>query len=141
MNLPIHIISGATGAAILYNWTGAKNSFGFFCFASFLDVDHYIYYILKFHNLNIRKAFEYFDFYKHTPRFCLCILHTVEFSIFVGLIAYLSHSLFIYACLLGILFHYIGDIIQGLYYRRMDYRWWSVVHYYWVLSKGYGKKL
>lgn len=135
MNLSVHVISGGIFAATLLKFVGIKNSISFFCFASFLDIDHYIYYIVKFYNLNIKKAFEYFNSHRHIERFCLCVFHTVEFFILLSLITYLSRSSFLYACFMGALLHYMVDIAQGLYYKRMHYRWWSVIGYCWSMNK------
>lgn len=129
MNLSIHIISGGILAAIVFRFVGAINSAIFFCFASFLDIDHYIYYIMKFHRLHIGKAYDYFNSYKNNERFCICIFHTVEFLILFSLITYFTQSVFLKACFMGFLVHCIFDVSQGLYYRRMHYRWWSIIRY------------
>jgi hypothetical protein len=129
MNLPAHIVGGGVLALVGSGVLGLKNSIGLFCFASFLDVDHYVYYVLKLRSLNLSRAVEYFDRNKHTERFCLCVLHTTEFFALFALAAWFSGSAFIYACFTGFLLHIILDIAQGLYYRRMHYRWWSVLNY------------
>ncbi|MDP2939645.1 MAG: hypothetical protein Q8O13_06195 [Candidatus Omnitrophota bacterium] len=129
MNLPIHVISGGIFSIIVYRFLGIKNAIGFFCFASFLDADHYLYYIYKFRKLHIRKAMEYFDAHRDVERFCLCIFHTIEFFIFFSLITFIFSSLFLYACLLGVILHYIVDIAQALYLKRIYYRWWSAISY------------
>lgn len=135
MNLSVHVISTGILTAIVSRFFGVKNSIGFFCFASFLDVDHYIYYIFKFHKLHVKKAIKYFDSHRHIRRFCLCIFHTVEFLILFSLISYFSRSFFLYACFLGSLLHCVIDIAQGLYYGRMQYRWWSAIGYYRSVNK------
>lgn len=130
MDLPVHVIGAGVVSVIFLRFFGIINLMGLFCFASFLDVDHYIYYILKFRNLHIGKAIKYFESHKHIERFCLCIFHTVEFFILFVLLTYFSRSFFLYACFIGILSHYILDIAQGLYYKRMHYRWWSAISYF-----------
>jgi hypothetical protein len=33
------------------------------------------------------------------------------------------------------MFHFMIDVMQGLYYSRMHYRWWSLTEYYLAISK------
>jgi hypothetical protein len=130
MNLSVHVVGGGIFSTLWFGLTGFKDAVAFFCFASFLDIDHYLYFIIKFNNWNIRKAFKYFHSKKYTERFCLCIFHTVEFIVLFGLITYFSHSRFFYSCFMGLMLHFMIDVMQGLYYRRMHYRWWSLIEYY-----------
>jgi hypothetical protein len=108
MNLSVHVVGGGIFSTLWFGLTGFKDAVAFFCFASFMDIDHYLYFIIKFNNWNIKKAFKYFH----------------------SLITYFSHSRFFYSCFMGLMLHFMIDVMQGLYYRRMHYRWWSLIEYY-----------
>lgn len=131
MNLPLHIVSAGIGGIIASRFLGALNAIGLFCSAAFLDFDHYLHYILKFRNLDIGKAFKYFYAGRDVERLCLCIFHTVEFTAVLGLISYILRSQFLLACFLGVILHYAVDLSQALYLKRLHYRWWSAIAYYW----------
>lgn len=97
--------------------------FPFFSFYSFIaliggfliDVDHLIFYYIKFRNLNFRRAHNYFknialkeDFkrYKKVVR----IFHSIEFIILIIILSFYRKIFFI--LLIGIIAHLTMDIIQ-----------------------------
>ncbi len=129
MNLPVHVISAGAGVAIGYSRMDTWELAGFFCLAAFLDLDHYLYYVLRFRSFRLGRAIAYFERNKHTVRFCICVFHTVEFFVIFGLAAYLSRSGLLRACFAGVALHFALDIAQGLYYKRLHYRWWSLTNY------------
>ena len=102
---------------------------GFFFSAAFLDIDHFFYYLLKFKDLNIKKAFRFFESIQHQPKKAFCILHTLEFVFATILLTLIFKRNFFEGFLCCLLFHLLIDLIQGIYYKRVNYRWWSLFQY------------
>ncbi|MEK6823608.1 MAG: hypothetical protein AABY06_01105 [Nanoarchaeota archaeon] len=124
-----HLILGFLFSLILYSIFPFIYLSGFFIifFSSFLiDVDHYIYYIFKKKDLNLKKAYKYFfekrkkfisstKFVNERPNPAMYFLHGVEvllilfiFGIFIS-----KYFLFIF---IGFSFHLFLDILEQIYY-------------------------
>jgi len=101
----------------------------FFLSASFLDIDHYIFYLFKFKDLNYSKAYRFFESIEHKPRKAFCILHTIEFLLLVAVLGFVLKSQLVYGLLIGLIFHLLIDLGQAIYFREVNYRWWSIYHY------------
>lgn len=110
MLLKYHIISSALLSILLYPFFGLNVLFVFF--AGFLiDVDHYIYYVLRFKDLSLKKSYKYFEEYPEKRHFSdiLFIFHTVEFF---GLLIILSfYNDIIFLIFTSVSLHQILDMI------------------------------
>jgi hypothetical protein len=80
-----------------------------FSAAFFIDVDHYFYYIIKFKDLSLKKAYRYFI---NNPELKDLIFpfHTIEFYLLLLILA--TFNIFFVFILLGVSFHLILDIIE-----------------------------
>jgi len=105
-----HIITSALLSILLYPLFGLNVIWMFF--AGFLiDFDHYIYYVLKFRDLSLKKAYKYFRGYPKKRHFkdVLFIFHTIEFF---GLLIILSfYNDIIFLIFISISLHQILDMI------------------------------
>ncbi|MFH0936568.1 MAG: hypothetical protein V1815_02725 [Candidatus Woesearchaeota archaeon] len=112
-----HVISSALLSVILYPFLALNVLWVFF--AGFLiDVDHYIYYVLKFKSFNLKKAYKYFEEYEKKRHFkdVLCIFHTIEFFILLLILSFYNKIIFL--IFIGIIFHEILDLID-MYIKKL----------------------
>ncbi|MBW2980423.1 hypothetical protein KY360_03340 [Candidatus Woesearchaeota archaeon] len=73
-----------------------------------IDVDHYLYYIMRYRKFNLGKIYTYWA--KHPNKFAkesICVFHTLEFISVVIVLSFFSFKAFILAS--GILFHLVLD--------------------------------
>lgn len=102
---------------------------GFFLSASFLDIDHYFFYLFKFKQFSLKKAWLFYQSIKHKPRQAFCLFHTIEFLILIILLAYFSQLEFFKGVVFGLSYHLLIDLVQAIYYHEVNYRFWSLWHY------------
>jgi len=106
-----HIISSALLSILLYPFFGLNVLFVFFV-GFLIDIDHYIYYVFKFRNLDLKKSYKYFEDYPKRRHFvdCLCIFHTIEFFILFALLSFYSKIVFL--IFVSIILHEVLDLIE-----------------------------
>lgn len=125
----IHFISTIIFIIVGFKYFNLCFLLAFFLSAAFLDADHFFYYLLKFKDLNIKKAFRFFESIRHQPKKAFCILHTIEFVLIIFLLTFILRIDFFYGFSAGLIFHLLIDLMQGIYYKRVNYRWWSILQY------------
>jgi len=114
MTLTQHLaLTGAAAAALSPVLSGAE--LGLFAVGGVLiDVDHYLLYIQRRRSLSVPGMFRYFrelePIQSGIPYVGLCIFHTVDFFILLGVLA-IFHPLFLYL-LAGCLFHFCLDLFD-----------------------------
>jgi hypothetical protein len=121
-----HILLGFLFAYITY-WFTSLSIFQaslIFLASVLIDFDHYLWYVFKKKNLNLKKAYNFLKIKRKSKR--LMIFHTIEFHIFVGLLGFIWAGFFY--ILIGMLFHSITDLI-GLIYKKEVWR-----RRYWLLG-------
>lgn len=107
-----HIILGVIFSLILvfvFN-ISVTSALVVFLASVFIDIDHYLFYVQKKHNLNLKKAY---SFYLHLPlnhKPIMHIFHTVEFMLLIFLLSYFN-PVFLFV-LIGMVFHSITDMIE-----------------------------
>ena len=113
METPIHIAVSGILAAVFYPAYGI-NSFFIIAGGVLIDIDHYLWYILKFKRYGLKECYEYCakgtmkDNWKHVIG-SLFVFHNVEFLMLsVALSFYFSQALMF---TIGLLSHYILDLI------------------------------
>lgn len=74
-----------------------------------IDVDHYLYYAIKYKDISLKKAYNYFvnDFYINP--FCV-VLHVIEFLFILAILSFV-HNIFFFM-FIGAVFHVIVDLIS-----------------------------
>jgi type IV secretory pathway VirB3-like protein len=79
-----------------------------------IDIDHYIYFVLRRKRFGIREMFKYHDRLfaqkDKIPYAGICIFHTVDFFILIGILSLYYHVFFY--LLIGLLFHFLVDFIH-----------------------------
>ena len=95
-----------------------------------IDVDHYLYYVYKKKNWNLKNAYNWYikegEKWRSLPRkqrnrfyMCFCFLHGIEILLVLLLLSIISKYFFY--IFIGITFHLILDILDQIRYRdRMD---------------------
>lgn len=130
MNPIFHIIFSLFFTIIIYFLnTNFSLLIGFFGGAAFLDIDHYFYYLVKFKNLSLQKALQFFDSVKHKPKPAFCLFHTIEFVSCLVILSFICPHDFLTGLVFGIVAHLLLDLGQGIYYKEVHYRWWSLFQY------------
>ena len=88
MNVSIHFLTSLILTALFYPFFGL-NSLWIFVGGFLIDFDHYLYYVFKFKNLSVKKAYYYHvkvDKRTVDDKDLLHLFHTVEFWIFMILV-------------------------------------------------------
>mgnify|MGYP001590683546 CR=1 FL=1 len=93
----------------------------------FIDVDHYLFYLFRKKDMNLKKAYFWHKGMPKNHKPIAHILHTIEFLTLVMLSAYFWQGfLFI---LIGLLFHSIFDILELMYDERPGTREFFLIRY------------
>lgn len=122
--LPIkHIIAGAIFSFLIYIIFPAVGLFGaalIFLASVFIDADHYIYYMLKYKDTNLKNAYKWFqeldrkvfNFQDKNPKLkiknSLCFFHTFEFIFIILLLGFLYKPFLL--IFLSLIFHSLFDM-------------------------------
>jgi len=122
-----HLIFGSIFAFILLLLFPAIKLIGFSIIvlsSVLIDIDHYIYYVIKKRDLNLKNAYNWFveneKKFRQLPlrkkrQVCppLCFLHNLEFLLIFAVLSFYSHIfLFIFT---GFIFHLFLDSILAAY--------------------------
>jgi len=78
-----------------------------------IDVDHYIYYVVRKKRFGIKEMFKYHDSLfaqkDKIPYAGICVFHTIDFFILIGILSF-YFPVFLYL-LIGLIYHFLVDII------------------------------
>ena len=110
MDLKFHFIASTILALFLYPFFGPI-SFIALIGGWLIDVDHYLYNIVKHRSFNIKKSYRYYKKGKARFSFCLHIFHTVEFWLFMLALSFLSNIFLIF--FLGMMLHMTMDFFDA----------------------------
>ncbi|HEY6873061.1 MAG TPA: hypothetical protein VI298_10090 [Geobacteraceae bacterium] len=114
MTLTQHLAITGAAAAVLLPFRGGEEILLFAAGSVLIDADHYLLYVQRTRRFDIRGMFRYFDdlqpVQKTIPYVGLCLFHTIDFFLLVGILA-LFRPLFV-PLLAGLLFHFACDLID-----------------------------
>lgn len=113
MELYKHLIASLLLAAVLYPFYGLYSLLALV--GSLIDIDHYIFYVIKNRDLNPRKAYNFC--HNKTYLNIFCILHNLEFIILLAALSLFIPVLFIAA--ISIAIHLLMDIIYIYHAGRL----------------------
>jgi hypothetical protein len=119
----IHFLLGLVFSLLLFPLIG-WNSVIVLASTVLIDVDHYLLYVFRKKNFNLRKSFYYFFNNEFGENRLLCIFHTAEFWTIL-LIASFFYKIFFYV-LLGITFHFFLDLFN----IRNEKKGISIIQYF-----------
>lgn len=113
MKLSQHLaVTGIAAAALLPVWN--EEILLFSVGSVLIDVDHYLLYIRRTGRFDIRGMFRYFEelwkIEKNIPYVGLCLFHTFDFFLAVGVLS--LHYPALQPLLAGLLFHFAVDMID-----------------------------
>ncbi len=124
-----HILFGAVFSVILYFLFNIAliNCIIVFLASVLIDTDHYLFYVKRHKNWNLKKAYRwhYNLSKKHKP--IMHIFHTLEFLILILILSFF-HNLFFFI-FLGLLFHSVFDIIDIFINNKGNVREMSLMRY------------
>ncbi len=114
MTLTEHMALTGIAAAVLTPFLVGTDILIFATGSVLIDVDHYLLYMLRTRRFDIRGMFRYFEellpIQKTIPYVGLCLFHTIDFFLLVGILAFFNHYfLFLLA---GCLFHFLIDLVD-----------------------------
>jgi hypothetical protein len=114
MTLTQHLAVTGVAAAALSPFLNGEEILLFSAGSVLIDVDHYLLYVQRTQRWDIRGMFRYFDelqpVQKTIPYVGLCLFHTVDFFLLVGILAFFHPVLL--PLLAGFLFHFTVDLID-----------------------------
>ena len=118
-----HVLYGIIFSLILYWYF----PFTFFEISLIVDVDHYLFLIIKKNSFNLRKSYFYHKNLpkKHKP--IMHIFHCIEFLILIGILSF--YSRFILLIFIGLIFHSILDVIELGYEKRFCCREYGLIRF------------
>jgi len=108
-------------------------TFAFFIGSFFIDVDHYIWYVMRFKNLSLKGAYEYsLPRNKKTREMdILHIFHVWEFWVLMLILGFIH--VFFFLIFAGMVFHLAMDfiylhVIKAYGHRAISYFFWLKRH-------------
>jgi hypothetical protein len=114
MTLTQHIAVTGVAAAAIAPFVSGEEILLFAAGGVLIDVDHYLLYIQRTRRFDVRGMFRYFaalqPIQKTIPYVGLCLFHTVDFFLIVGILA-IFHPFFL-PLLAGFLFHFAVDLFD-----------------------------
>jgi len=103
-----HLLFGILFAIAVNNIFGYIAALLFLFSTVFIDVDHYIYSVVKTKNFSLKGAYKY---HLNRGTYEGIIFHTIEFFILMIILSYfIPYAFFIF---IGMLFHLSLDFIDG----------------------------
>ena len=98
----------------------------------FVDVDHYWWYILKFKDLSLKKAYEWCNLRSKglEPGFDFHVFHLIEFWILMLIWSLFSEFGFI--IFLGLIYHNVFDFVDVIVSNKIDRR--ALSFFEWIYS-------
>ena len=98
----------------------------------FIDVDHYIWYVIVKKDWNLKRAYYYLrDEVKGSQK--LMIFHTIEFLIVIGLLSFIWFGF--YYIFIGVLYHFALDMMSMIKLKRLKDREYSLIHWLKIKKK------
>jgi|ETN01SMinimDraft_4_1059930.scaffolds.fasta_scaffold71989_2 hypothetical protein len=124
MSILIHFLTSLLLALILsifYGWY----SLWAFVGGVLVDVDHYLLYVSKFRNINLKKIYHYYAVEGCYFKGMYCVFHSFELILLLGALSFFSEIVLIIT--IGLFLHYVLDIIFELKYCGKTIKNWSFI--------------
>ena len=115
-------LNGAVGLVAKWVWRAPiKGSWAGWLVSWLVDVDHFLYFVLKRRRIKVREFLEQIkkDYYENVQRFYL--FHTLEFGVVISVVVYRSDFL-TWPVAVGFWLHLAGDAARNIRTRR-DFKW------------------
>lgn len=140
MTLTEHLVLTGIATVALSPLLGGEQLALFAAGSVLIDVDHYFLFIQRRHSLSVTGMFRYFNelhpIESTIPYVGLCIFHTVDFFVLLGLLA-IRYPALLYL-LAGCLFHFTADLIYLRHRKTIFIRPFFIIeHLIRRRTKGY----
>ena len=108
-----HFLASLALAAVFYQFFG-RNALAIFAGGVLIDIDHYIWYILKHKKINMARCYKFYAYEAAKKDFkdvtgSLMVFHTLEFTALCVLLSFYSTLALMFTA--GLLLHYFLDLI------------------------------
>ena len=124
-----HIILGAIFSVLIYFiFQITLFQASLILFASiFIDVDHYVFYVSRKKNFNLKKAYYWHKGLPKNHKTIMHIFHTLEFMILILILSFFWNGFFF--IFIGMVFHSALDLIDIFYNYKFGVRELSFIRY------------
>ena len=130
-----HFIISTILFLILYPFLGIY-SFLVYLGGWLIDLDHMLYYAIKFRSLDYFEANRYFRKLRTAKKRAINILHTAEVLLLMIIASFFNIYLLIIT--LGMASHIIMDLIYQLTAKKTNIRYWTLTS--WIIDIAKGKR-
>jgi hypothetical protein len=133
MRLSQHVKYTTILSVILLPFWNIEQIFLFAIGSVLIDIDHYIFYILRFKRFDLKGMFEYYEGWLPSvkdkiPYAGICIFHTIEiYLILIVSAAYISGVLYL---VVGLAFHQALDLIALKRSNSLFKRSYSIIEHF-----------
>ena len=123
----MHIIASLILSALLFPFFGFSSLF--ILIGGFLiDIDHILFYWLRFKSLNIKRAYQYckaLDLKKIKGKKVFMVFHSIELIVIISILSF-YHIIFL-ALSIGMLLHIAMDIFGEYFISRASIKSFSLI--------------
>lgn len=132
MYIKQHVISGALAAAGVAWYVSSEAGTSVLAANMLMDMDHYLWYLLRFHDWSPKRALKFFRAKKADDYYCLCVFHTLEATALY--VVCLSMNGLAFWLSVGCLLHIVLDVAYSMWDRGLFRRKWSLIHaiFFWA---------
>jgi hypothetical protein len=104
----------------------------------FIDVDHYIAYVLRFKRFDVKGMFQYFNEWlpENKEKISyggICIFHTIEIYLMIWIAS--AYFPFLYFILTGMIFHIVLDYVYLFRNKAIFTRAFSIIEHFIRVGK------
>lgn len=133
MKVSRHITYSLLIGVIIFYLFSLKDALLFLIGGVFIDIDHYLEFVIKFKKFNPLEAHQQsldgFKLIIKNPKkyYGLQYFHNLEFLVFIGILSFLFNIHFL---ILGVLGHLLLDLIDAIKYKITCVREFSIIRYF-----------
>jgi hypothetical protein len=135
MFLKEHLLTGLFAATAVSWYVSPQAGISALAGSVLIDVDHYLWYAVKFRDRSLRRAIRFFEAKESDHYYCLCVLHTVEvIALYMAGVLFMHGAIFWVSA--GCLMHMAFDVAQGILDGGLLRRKWSLIHAIFFRARG-----
>ena len=128
MNLSVHFIFALIPSIVLFS-IDKTYGIAFFIGAFLIDIDHLIWYLMRYKSLNIKKAYKLHKYRENIDLDVLHVFHVWEFWALIAILSLFNNLFFI--MLIGMIYHQIFDFYDlATHMECIDHR--AISFFFWL---------
>jgi len=132
-----HVLLGTIFLLVLiifFNFSWQSSLIIFFA-SVLIDIDHNLFYILKFRDASLKKAYLWHVKLPHNHKPMMHLFHTAEFLLMILSLSFFSQIFqFVF---LGMFFHSICDFLDLVFKKQASSREYFLLRFYFSSRKKY----